>query len=92
MVEPAQNSMYFITVTELPCGEADTSNGLPAKTVVPAKQSKDPTQDIALGPLLGTGSSGRVYKGTWNGATVAVKVGWHETTRLCQMTTLLFRR
>lgn len=29
---------------------------------------------VALGPLLGRGGSGHVYRGLWNGATVAVKV------------------
>ncbi|KAL3144130.1 hypothetical protein ABBQ32_003920 [Trebouxia sp. C0010 RCD-2024] len=29
---------------------------------------------VALGPLLGQGGSGRVFRGSWNGATVAVKV------------------
>ncbi len=75
VVDPSHNSMYFIIVTELqPSTDADTSMATQAKTVAPARQSKDPLLDIVLGPLLGTGSSGRVYKGTWNGATVAVKV------------------
>lgn len=29
---------------------------------------------VALGPLLGQGGSGHVFRGSWNGATVAVKV------------------
>lgn len=29
---------------------------------------------VVLGPLLGQGGSGHVYRGLWNGATVAVKV------------------
>lgn len=28
---------------------------------------------VQLGPLLGSGSYGRVYRGTWRGAQVAVK-------------------
>ena len=34
----------------------------------------DPFSTVSLGPLLGQGGSGHVYRGTWNGATVAVKV------------------
>ncbi|PNW70925.1 hypothetical protein CHLRE_17g739250v5 [Chlamydomonas reinhardtii] len=34
----------------------------------------DPFDDVKLGPLLGKGSYGRVYRGVWNGAQVAVKV------------------
>ncbi|CAD7702185.1 unnamed protein product [Ostreobium quekettii] len=33
--------------------------------------------NIVMGDLLGQGSYGRVYKGTWNGAIVAVKVFTH---------------
>ncbi|WIA08911.1 hypothetical protein OEZ85_008329 [Tetradesmus obliquus] len=33
-----------------------------------------PFQDIKLGPLLGKGAFGRVYRGMWNGKMVAVKV------------------
>jgi serine/threonine protein kinase len=34
--------------------------------------------DVRLGPLIGRGAYGRVYRGSWNGNTVAVKV--METT------------
>lgn len=34
----------------------------------------EPFSAVNLGPLLGSGGSGHVYRGTWNGATVAVKV------------------
>jgi len=34
----------------------------------------EPFTAVNLGPLLGQGGSGHVYRGTWNGATVAVKV------------------
>eukprot|EP00803_Ostreobium_quekettii_P004803 evm.model.scf_1329.4 EVM.evm.TU.scf_1329.4 scf_1329:24471-29795(+) len=35
---------------------------------------------LALGPLIGRGSFGHVYKATWNGAPVAVKVIYHPPT------------
>ena len=30
-------------------------------------------EDVQLGPLLGQGGFGKVYRGLWNGAAVAVK-------------------
>ena len=35
---------------------------------------KHPWEDVELGPLIGQGSFGKVYRGVWNGAPVAVKV------------------
>mmetsp|Transcript_3321 Transcript_3321/g.9610 ORF Transcript_3321/g.9610 Transcript_3321/m.9610 type:complete len:877 (-) Transcript_3321:642-3272(-) len=35
---------------------------------------KEPFEDVQLGPLLGKGSFGRVYRAMWNGVPVAVKV------------------
>lgn len=40
-------------------------------------------EDVQLGPLLGQGGFGKVYRGLWNGAAVAVKVrpAAHSTER-----------
>ena len=33
-----------------------------------------PFEDVRLGPLVGRGSFGKVYRGVWNGTLVAIKV------------------
>ena len=38
-----------------------------------------PFHDVTLGPLLGQGSFGRVYRAVWQGVDVAVKVSNVET-------------
>ena len=49
---------------------------------------KHPWEDVELGPLIGQGSFGKVYRGVWNGAPVAVKVIFlnYATTTLFQAT------
>ena len=39
--------------------------------MVPGRQ--EPFEGVVLGPLLGKGSFGRVYRALWNGRPVAVK-------------------
>lgn len=36
---------------------------------------QQPFDDVQLGPMLGQGSYGKVFRGRWNGTDVAVKVG-----------------
>ncbi|KAK9814720.1 hypothetical protein WJX72_010481 [[Myrmecia] bisecta] len=36
--------------------------------------SEEPFKDVRLGPMLGQGAYGRVYRGMWHGAVVAVKI------------------
>ncbi|KAG2489421.1 hypothetical protein HYH03_012059 [Edaphochlamys debaryana] len=51
---------------------ASGSSSHPAFSITTSKL--DPFDDVKLGPLLGKGAYGRVYRGVWNGAQVAVKV------------------
>lgn len=51
-------------------------NSLTPASAIPALTKAMPTAftDVRLGPLIGRGAYGRVYRGSWNGNTVAVKV------------------
>ena len=48
----------------------NNSNGVPSIN----KAMPTAFTDVRLGPLIGRGAYGRVYRGSWNGNTVAVKV------------------
>lgn len=52
--------------------QEEQNQALPA--VQQSLMEPEPFTAVNLGPLLGSGGSGHVYRGTWNGATVAVKV------------------
>ena len=51
-------------------------------TLQPA-QHFGPFEDVQLGPLLGQGSYGQVYRGVWQGAAVAIKVNWEVLPGQC---------
>jgi hypothetical protein len=60
------------------CHSAVKDVGKPLTALVPAVVPKE-FEGLELGPLLGKGSYGRVYRGVYHGEEVAVKVGSSET-------------
>jgi PAS domain-containing protein len=75
-----QNTAEARTVSEATARAMFGAATLPALPGVPNLQKSAPSafEDVRLGPLIGRGAYGRVYRATWNGNTVAVKV--METT------------
>ena len=56
------------------CHSGPKEAGKPFSALVPAVVPKE-FEGLELGPLLGKGSYGRVYRGVYHGEEVAVKVG-----------------
>ncbi|GLC39870.1 hypothetical protein PLESTF_000919300 [Pleodorina starrii] len=66
---------YFVTLSSAPRLSAELTTRSQRGSGFAILNTKiDPFDDVKLGPLLGKGSYGRVYRGMWNGAQVAVKV------------------
>ncbi|CAK0736720.1 hypothetical protein CVIRNUC_000792 [Coccomyxa viridis] len=70
---------YFVTVTEKAIMSLEDPVMMGQEPKWAPKQvggsgKKHPWEDVELGPLIGQGSFGKVYRGVWNGAPVAVKI------------------
>ena len=65
------------------CWQEEQNQGMPAAQS--SLTDPEPFTAVNLGPLLGSGGSGHVYRGTWNGATVAVKVSGQWTVQLASI-------
>ncbi|KAF5838510.1 kinase-like domain-containing protein [Dunaliella salina] len=81
--EETESIYYFATLnpnqvssSKNAMSTANSSNSRSRNTFIQSNKV-DPFDDVKLGQLLGTGSYGRVYRGLWNGAVVAVKVLEH---------------
>ena len=73
--EPAlgsSSSSTAATSARPPRREGSASRGVQFSLLCTSNQ--DPMPDIKLGPLLGKGAFGRVYRATWQGQLVAVKI------------------
>lgn len=73
-----EKSLYFCFITTVEHGPMP--NASPAGTTqVEAPGAKDvtPFPGVRLGPLVGKGSFGKVYRGIWNNDVVAIKVIEH---------------
>ncbi|KAK9843847.1 hypothetical protein WJX84_006057 [Apatococcus fuscideae] len=72
------DAYYFATIQmRQTTGEHEEDERWRPHVIMP---KKEPFDDVLLGPLLGQGSFGRVYRGIWNGAQVAIKVIQSLTT------------
>lgn len=67
--------LYFVTVQRHE--EPDVGGRDGVQQGVEAGQN-EAFEDVQLGPLLGQGGFGKVYRGLWNGAAVAVKIIQHS--------------
>ncbi|KAL0020911.1 hypothetical protein WJX77_010024 [Trebouxia sp. C0004] len=68
--------LYFVTVQQHE--EPDVGGRDEVQQGVEAGPINEAFEDVQLGPLLGQGGFGKVYRGLWNGAAVAVKIIQHS--------------
>ncbi|KAL3138629.1 hypothetical protein ABBQ32_006391 [Trebouxia sp. C0010 RCD-2024] len=71
-------SFYFCFVTTMEKGPMPAASPAGTSLIEPS-HTKDltPFQDVRLGPLVGKGSFGKVYRGIWKDTIVAIKVIEH---------------
>ncbi|KAL0037106.1 hypothetical protein WJX79_000594 [Trebouxia sp. C0005] len=67
--------LYFVTVQRHEEPEIGGRDGVQQGVEAGQNEAFD---DVQLGPLLGQGGFGKVYRGLWNGAAVAVKIIQHS--------------
>eukprot|EP00884_Botryococcus_braunii_P002377 jgi/Botrbrau1/1213/Bobra.0163s0021.1 len=83
--EPGTEDYYFITLQKstfsqsLDRSQSQQSTSWRSRA---AEAKQELQKDVELGPLIGQGAFGKVYRGMWNGAPVAVKIIQHPTDAL----------
>lgn len=84
---PDASWYWFAVVQQIsmePAGPGDTeaTAGTPQPTLY-GLAKPDAFADLQMGQLLGAGSFGRVYRGTWHGTPVAVKARGQHQSGIC---------
>lgn len=82
---------YFGTISRSQNeGTASSVPGLRTPSMDEEDATRPPIPGVKLGPLLGRGSFGSVYYGTWNGAQIAVKVSLVSSLLVIQPNLIVF--